>query len=233
MIFLMITLACVLSERKRRVTPGAIRRLIGEVAVYGDDIVVPADSRELLFEALDFLDFKVNADKTYWNGNFRESCGVDSFRGVNVTPAMWKAPLSNDPESVASTVDVRNNFHRRFLMHTASYLASTIPRKYHFPTVKIDSGVSGLKAFYNPGRPDFKSRWNQDYQRAEYLVPMLIASVKKTSAADDSALFQYFTEEPPPYIKWRNGFTQRPKTRIRLRWVPSRAFDDVPDVNAG
>jgi hypothetical protein len=224
LVFLMITIAAVLSERRLPVTAGAIKKLEKEVAVFGDDIIIPVDSRELLFDALEILDFKVNANKSYWNGLFRESCGVDSFKGVNVTPAYWKAPTSDDPESVASTLSVSNNFHGRLLLNTSNLLASTIPGKYPFPLVKIGSGVTGRETFVDPGLPRCKSRWNKDLHRIEFLVPVHTAHVKKTPISNDSALLQYFTEDPSPYLPWKGGVAQRPKSRIRFRWVPDHAF---------
>jgi hypothetical protein len=58
-----------------------------EVAsVYGDDIVCESNSALLLTEALRFAGFKVNSEKSYYTGPFRESCGADWLGGVLVTP---------------------------------------------------------------------------------------------------------------------------------------------------
>jgi hypothetical protein len=57
-----------------------------QVYVYGDDIVVPTAYAESVLEYLQKYNCKVNASKTFIGGNFRESCGVDAFRGQVVTP---------------------------------------------------------------------------------------------------------------------------------------------------
>jgi hypothetical protein len=217
LIFLSIAIATVLTHRGLRGTPKQIRQLAGQVAVFGDDIVIPTDCRELFVEALEILDFKVNAHKSYWSGNFRESCGVDAFRGVNVTPAYWRTFNDGKPEALASTVESANNFKKKFLLSAADRLASTTPRV--IPVVHMRSGVFGLKSFAGPDTRGFKHRVNQALQRDEVLVASLIGKQNRLPIEDDSALLQYFTEDPDPFTKWSSGIPQRPRTLIRPRWV--------------
>lgn len=56
------------------------------VLVYGDDIIVPTDSAEVLIGVLDRFGFKTNLKKTFVSGPFRESCGKHYFNGSDVTP---------------------------------------------------------------------------------------------------------------------------------------------------
>jgi hypothetical protein len=104
-----------------------IRSLIGSVAVFGDDLVVPVDCRELLVETLEVLHFKVNVHKSFWGANFRESCGVDSFRGVDVTPVYWKTFYDGGPESLESVIGTVNNLYKRWLMCASERLSWTLP----------------------------------------------------------------------------------------------------------
>ena len=57
-----------------------------EFAVYGDDIVIHRDDYKRLAVLLKFFGFRINQDKSYFSGPFRESCGTDWFLGRNVTP---------------------------------------------------------------------------------------------------------------------------------------------------
>nr|URG15756.1 MAG: RNA dependent RNA polymerase [Leviviridae sp.] len=59
-------------------------------AVFGDDIILEADKAELLIDALNFVGFEVNKEKTYLSGPFYESCGEDYWGGVLVRPVFWK-----------------------------------------------------------------------------------------------------------------------------------------------
>jgi hypothetical protein len=56
------------------------------VSVYGDDIILPADRYLPAVEALENSGFILNRTKSFSTGWFRESCGMDAFRGLNVTP---------------------------------------------------------------------------------------------------------------------------------------------------
>jgi hypothetical protein len=65
-----------------------------DVSVYGDDIIIPVEAYDVLKEVLETCGFTINEDKSYHEGPFRESCGEDYFRGINVRPFL-----------------VRENFH--------------------------------------------------------------------------------------------------------------------------
>nr|URG16513.1 MAG: RNA dependent RNA polymerase [Leviviridae sp.] len=217
--FLTIILACVATQRKLRLTPRVLVDLAKEVAVFGDDLIVPNDSRPLVCVALEALGFRVNADKSFWIGKFRESCGVDAFNGVDVTPTYWKGPCTNGPESIASTVEVSNNFYKKWMLHTARYVAEAIER-VEIPLITMDSGVCGFTSFVKPELGFTKNRYNEALQRWEAFVPMLLTSVRRTPITDDSALLQYFTENPEPHIAWSSGVMQKPRLKLRPRWVP-------------
>jgi len=58
--------------------------------VFGDDIIVPKFLSASVIRLLTILGFEVNTAKSFFEGPFRESCGVDSFKGVNVRPVYIK-----------------------------------------------------------------------------------------------------------------------------------------------
>jgi len=220
LMFLGVALAAVLSTRKLPVTPSNVASLSGEVAVFGDDIVIPVDSRVLFCRMLEVLHFKINDSKTYWTGKFRESCGVDSYAGVPCTPAYWRSPTTRSPDSIASKVEVTNNFYLKFFVHTAAFLASTVRREYPIPSVSVESGVCGFKSFLGPHSNRHKTRLNGGLQRMEILIPRPTAVVKRSPVTNSTALLQYFTEDPLPGTPWVHGVTQRPVQRVRTGWVP-------------
>lgn len=57
-----------------------------DVKVFGDDIIVPTSSFREVIAALRFFGFAPNEKKTFSDGEFRESCGGDFFRGTAVRP---------------------------------------------------------------------------------------------------------------------------------------------------
>lgn len=60
--------------------------------VYGDDIIVPQEYACKVMSSLERYGFRINRDKSYWTGPFRESCGIDAFLGADITPLKIKTP---------------------------------------------------------------------------------------------------------------------------------------------
>lgn len=60
------------------------------VFVYGDDLIIPHGFYAHLERDFSALGLKFNEGKCCISGKFRESCGVDSYDGVNVTPVRMK-----------------------------------------------------------------------------------------------------------------------------------------------
>ena len=56
------------------------------VSVYGDDLVYDVRLHPFVIRVFGYLSLKINEDKTFASGAFRESCGSDFFAGVDVRP---------------------------------------------------------------------------------------------------------------------------------------------------
>jgi hypothetical protein len=56
------------------------------ISVYGDDMVYPSRIHPHVVEVFSSIGFVINLDKTFHEGHFRESCGGDYYRGVDVRP---------------------------------------------------------------------------------------------------------------------------------------------------
>jgi len=87
-----------------------------DVSVYGDDIIIPVEAYDVLKEVLETCGFTINEDKSYHEGPFRESCGEDYFRGINVRPFFVREKLS----SPGALFRVANNLRRYCAMRNAS-----------------------------------------------------------------------------------------------------------------
>lgn len=75
----------------------AIRRTksVRKSAVYGDDLIYPKTAHNYVLTLLTSMGFKVNEDKSFVAGPFRESCGRDSFLGYDVRPLFLKERLQD------------------------------------------------------------------------------------------------------------------------------------------
>ena len=83
--------------------------------VYGDDVIVPTAQAANAIKLLEAFGLKVNRDKSCISGFFRESCGVDAFKGVEVTPVRIRTVWSSSPcpESFTSWLAYANQFYGR------------------------------------------------------------------------------------------------------------------------
>jgi hypothetical protein len=64
------------------------------VSVYGDDIILPSARSKDFISLLTCTGFMVNEEKSYTEGPFRESCGRDFYRGLDVRPYFQKEWVS-------------------------------------------------------------------------------------------------------------------------------------------
>jgi hypothetical protein len=71
-----------------------IRPVDGELgrtwSVFGDDIIVVAKAFTTVCRVLNLLGFCVNEKKSFNEGDFKESCGLDAFKGVDVRAVYLK-----------------------------------------------------------------------------------------------------------------------------------------------
>ena len=82
------------------------------VNVFGDDIIVPSGCYDEVVEALTGCGFIVNGRKSFSKGPFRESCGKDYFRGVDIRPVYLKRLPDRPIEWVIVANQIRILAHR-------------------------------------------------------------------------------------------------------------------------
>lgn len=108
----------------------SVSQIPHNVSVYGDDIIVQRECYEDLVRLLSFLGFKINTDKSFVHGPFRESCGTDWYLGRSVTPFYYRNPMTHGSEAC----HVVNGLIRHPRLHP--YLAQVV-RKYNLPLIPI------------------------------------------------------------------------------------------------
>jgi len=215
--FLVPALAALIIARDLPVTIKSLSSLKGEVRVFGDDIIIPSDAGPDLQWLLEYFSFEINEAKTHKTGFFRESCGLEAYRGYDVTPAYWLQPVvGRHPASVSSNVECSNNFHLKGWWHAADAIRSTVQLR-NIVAVPIDAGCFGFKSFAVTG-PTSRMRWNTKLQRTEFRTLKIVSSNPKTPAEGLGALVQYCTERPSPDIQWMSGHALRPCIKLRTGW---------------
>jgi hypothetical protein len=197
----------------------------GRVRIFGDDIVLPVEWEPMVEEIFHLLGLRVNHTKTHTEGNFRESCGMDAWMGYDVSPPhVLSDPVETDARSLASWLAVTNNFFVKGFWHAAAWLDSRVPTRIlrKIPVVSPASGWFGLRSFSGGGiQKSFKTRWNSSLHRTEHRVLGLFAKSRVSRTDQAANLLQYFTEAPPPYIKYESGVVVAGVPVKRDIWVPS------------
>jgi hypothetical protein len=147
------TIICLAWERehKARLTPRRLKSLVGSVRVYGDDIIVPVDIVLQVIQLLEDFGLRVNRNKSFWTGKFRESCGKEYYAGEDVTifrmRSLFPADLT-DVDRVEGIYNVRNQAYERGYWHVARCLDEEISRLgFPNPTVLPSSTVMGRFSF--------------------------------------------------------------------------------------
>ncbi len=148
LVFTTIVFCAVEQALNTSLTKAHVRSYLGKIRVYGDDIIVPKDLVQIVIRNLEAFGLKVNGDKSYWNGKFRESCGGDYYDGHWVTPVRVRRafPRSRcDVPEVVSLVSLRNQLYWTGLWGATKHLDRLIVQilgESFFPIV--ESTAPGL-----------------------------------------------------------------------------------------
>jgi hypothetical protein len=224
MVFLTVVAMGIQQSRKRRFTRKDIYALSGQVRVYGDDLIVPVDSVPCVIQMLESFGLKVNKDKSYWNGKFRESCGKDYFDGVDITVVRCRRVLPtrrSDVSEMISAISLRNQLYYAGLWETVAYLDELISGLLgHFPVVADTSPALGRHSFLG-----YETQKMSD----ELHKPMVKAYVVKSTpprsvATGEGALLKWFLKRGDEPIADRNHLERQGRpdaVYTKLRWVSS------------
>lgn len=146
MIFITIILCGIEEALNTRLTRKAIYGLLGQVRVYGDDIIVPVEFVPFVYSELEAFGFRVNASKSFYSGRFRESCGKEYYAGYDVSIVRCRSRLPATRKAVSefvSSASMRNQLFLAGYYHTVEWIDEVIERKFLFPNVLETSPIIG------------------------------------------------------------------------------------------
>lgn len=175
---------------------------------YGDDIIVTAAAAPHLIGVLHDLGFTANPAKSFWQGPFRESCGADYFRGIDIRPWYAKSKLTT-----ADLYCLHNHYVANGDTDRAKVIVDNIPQKLRLfgPCAYGDGHLHD---------PDFVLRRRQSHQSLGYggysFDTLSFGSPKDFSATPGDYIFpSYSVYARYAYSDWE------PETPIRDAWSPS------------
>lgn len=148
MVFATIVFVGIARARNTPVTRLNLQRFYGKVRIYGDDIIVPTRDAEVVRDILHAFGMKVNANKSFWTGKFRESCGKDYYASYDVSVVKMKhlVPTARrDVDGIVSIVAFRNNLALSGWDFGSAirFLDAQIERLIPFPFVTPESKILG------------------------------------------------------------------------------------------
>ena len=199
------------------------RRRASRIRVFGDDIIIDTKAVGHLYNILASVGLKVNKEKSFHKGYFREACGMDAYQGVDVTPGYVRTLYQpSDPESLVSVVECSNNFYKKHFWHLADRLLKTVPQSEikNLAVSKQDVGPVSLFTYVDAPLQSRK-RWNEDLHRWEYRILSVTGRTRYLEYTGEASIFQYLTEEPDPMLPWKSGAPKRKSSSKRMVWVYS------------
>jgi hypothetical protein len=103
------------------------------VYVYGDDIIVPVSYFPAVVHCLELFGLLVNKSKSFRYGKFRESCGMDAYDGIDVTPirlhTLWSGKPS-DASAYSSFISYANALMAKGWSHCAERIKELVEGVY-------------------------------------------------------------------------------------------------------
>jgi len=140
------------------------------VYVYGDDLIIRSEVYAAVLEHLPRFGLLFNTAKCCTTGSFRESCGLDAYKGVDVTPLklrrVWPHRRSADSRVYTSYVSHYKEAYRRGYYRLAETIKLMV--EAHLGTLPITNSDIGVLSWVHPGEaaphhqpPNVKIRVNR------------------------------------------------------------------------
>jgi hypothetical protein len=208
-------------------------------SIYGDDIIIPVSRVLPAIERLEYFNLKVNSQKSFWNGKFRESCGLDAYDGIDVTCVYVRRPWPSGRQQaseIVSWVSTANQLYLNNCYAAAYEIQRNMENEFRLNLPCVDqtqihagsySAVSELDIANDRylcwcfGISNAKTRYNSKLYRPEVLA--LVPTVRKKVSVIDGyeALTKYFITKPRKEIRSNySSVVGRDTLTLKSRWLP-------------
>ena len=225
MVFTTIVFLGIQDALKTRLSRRDLVRFRRKVRVFGDDILVPSDCAIAVMDKLEAFGLKVNTNKSFWTGRFRESCGGDYFQGEWVTPLrLGEMPPSSrqDVAALQNWVEFSNSLHFAGYWKSARYVADLVEGVLgSLPVTSRSSAALSLKSFHS----GFRGRlgWDKDLQHVTLHAWTVSAPTPVNEIDGVAALRKALSGDwSDPLFRDHLVRSGRPSSaRVKKRWVPA------------
>jgi len=175
LVFALLAITAI-TQSEKSLTSGKLIDVARCVRVFGDDIIVRREHYQDVADWINSFGLKINQTKTFNEGNFRESCGVDAFRGHDVTPVYLHCDPDStvaEPSSLVSLVATSNQLWRKCYYETSDFIKRKVESSANpLPYVGTESVGLGWQDRWNHFTIQ---RWNRDLHRFEFRTYVPVA----------------------------------------------------------
>ncbi len=232
--FLLLGISGILGNE--RVTYWSMKRAAKNIRVYGDDIIVRREYARAVCAELHLAGLIVNKSKSFLEGNFKESCGVDAFRGVDVTPLYVKhlsdSNLRSRAKELVHLVKLCNRSWLRGLYSMAACIQTDIEERFgHLP---LGPSNAGYLCYHTRQDAYSYQRYDKHLHRPLIRAPMTYTSTLKDKLDGYAALLKFFhtcrtsnwvfdlVETSGRDKRHLDRTDRRRMINVTWRWVPAR-----------
>lgn len=233
MVFFTVVLASLVRQSGKRPSRGLLVSLSKSVAVYGDDIIVPAKMAAGVMEDLQATGLLVNHDKSFTTGFFRESCGGDYYKGSLNTPIYVRRLEKDsskrlDATDVAAYISLSNQFYMKGLWHVSQYIRDYLKRR-NLDIGRSTEAIGGL-TYYSCVFTDVK-KWCRKTHR--YLVRSVQLRESRRRDPIDTVrgamLYAFGSSERKRELNWRG--VHIPAIEKRMETFDFQNSGECPDAD--
>lgn len=225
-----------IQKAKLPITSDNVRKYSKDVYVYGDDIIIPSDETPSIRDDLELIGLKVNIDKTFYTGRFRESCGMDAFDGVDITPVYCRqiSPANRrSHKGLISWVAMANQFYERGLWSATRMVRAFINKMMKVPLPFDTKDAPGL-AWISFSQSRSIQRWSKTLHRFEMKQWVVVPSRYRSPLVGEGALLKCLITSTDKYrthlgylnpmmrdAKHLSEAIRRGALTLKHRWTPA------------
>lgn len=222
LIFASLAISSIVASDKH-LTLEKLKRAARCVRVFGDDIIIKTEHFSGLAAWIKSFGLKINQGKTFFKGNFRESCGVDAYKGHDVTPVYLRHDprvTSTDPRVHVSLVSTSNQLWMKCYYKTSEFLRKIV--ESHLGKLPIVSKDSPALGWHTRQNAFSFSRWNRELHRFEVRSYVPTPLRRKDVLDGYPALLKFFHSSFNEDVMkdHLSASVRKFKIRLRKRWVP-------------
>ena len=168
------------------------------VYVYGDDVIVQTTEVENAISTLESFGLLVNRDKSCTSGFFRESCGMDAYKGYDITPVKLKTVWSSNrrPSVLSAWISYANSMWDRRNYCVYNKIVDGLLSPIYGPLPSEQAVLTALAlAGDNLPQNRIPRRVNADFQKVEHYIWDIRTPVQRYENLGWIQLLRYFSEK--------------------------------------